>query len=148
MPTQRHVDLSQSELRRYVTETTDRTASDGELFKGLIRAHLLAEGGEVLDVLRHLLEEASATHQRESLHPDHDKLDVFQQWITQREWITECVVDAIAQAPPGMKAAGERVIQQIDETTSALRGDVAAARFEAGLRGPIVAPFKVQLKKK
>jgi len=148
MATQRHIDLSQSELRRYVTETTDRTTSDGELFKGLVRAHLLAEGAEVLDVLRDSLEEASATHRSEFLHPDHAKLDKLQHWVTQREWITQCLVDAIAQAPPAMKAAGAHVIKQIDETTSALRGNLEAARVKAGLRGPVVAPFKAQFKKK
>ena len=146
MATQRAVDLSQSELRRYVTETTDRTASDGELFKGLIRAHLLAEGVKMFDVLRQLLEEASATHRSESLHPDHDKLDKFRQWIAQRGWITECFADATAQAPPGMKAAAARVIEQIDETTNGLRGDAAAETVRAGLSRDIVAPPKIQWK--
>src|SRR5262245_59031353 len=147
MGTNSQIDLSDSELRSYVTEITDRTASDGELFRGLVRAHLLAGGAAVLDVLRELLEEASAVHQRESLHPDHGKLAVFWQWIAQRAWIAECLAEAIAQAPPRMKAAGDRVIQQIDERTSTLRGDVAAATVKAGLARDIVAPRRALLKK-
>lgn len=140
--------LSESELRRYVTEITDRTASDGDLFKALIRAHLLAEGAELFDVLRALVEEASAIHQHAYLHPDHEKLDVFDQWLAQRAWITECFADAIVQAPPRMKAAGARVIQQIDATTSVLRGEMIAETFRVGTRRTIEAPHSFESKKK
>jgi hypothetical protein len=147
MDPQRQIGLSESALRRYVADITDRTASDVDLFTALVRAHLLAEGGELFDVLRVLVEEASTIHEREHLHPDHDTLDVFDQWIAQRAWITECLAAAIVHAPPRMKEAGVRIIQQIDEKTSWLRGEAAAERLRAGNRNTIVAPHTYTLKK-
>jgi len=147
MGPERQIDLSDSALRHYVTEVTDRTASDVELFTALVRAHLLAEGDALFDVLRALVEETSAIHRREYLHPDHDKLDVFDQWVAQRAWIAECLTDAMVQAPPRMKEAGRRVIQQIDETTSSLRGEAVAERFRIGTRRAIAVPHTLHLKK-
>jgi hypothetical protein len=147
MGPERQIDLSDSALRHYVTEVTDRTASDVALFTALVRAHLLAEGDGLFDVLRALVEGMSPIRQREYLHPDHDKLDVFDQWVAQRAWITECLADAIVQAPPRMKEAGSRVIQQIDETTSWLRGEAVAERFRIGTRRAIAPLHTLQLKK-
>jgi hypothetical protein len=144
----RQIDLSESELRRYVTHVTDRTASDGDLFKALIRAHLLAEGAELFEVLRALVEQASAMQQQTYLHPDNEKLDVLEEWMAQRAWITECLADAIVRAPPRMKAAGDRVIQQIDETTSRLRVEANAERFGAGSTRAIVVSHPYQFKKR